>query len=207
MISRGIFPKKRITAKSPIYKQPRSSQSMTISKIKKLTLTVSTVLALTACATLHSNKAKAPSNYLIPITGGFGIQLGEPYDKKFVAGEMHHFLEQDMYRTVPPEHNDKFSDYYVGVTPIEKRVHTIVGREEVPSNVDCISDLSFYKEQMSAKYGDPIEVVTKEHQIGWISQQGARSVYAVCDLKHQNMFIVYRDEKIHKSGEYEKAPI
>jgi hypothetical protein len=148
----------------------------------------------------------APVLAVEPITGAFGLKLGDVWD-----GETTRIDEKDgffQHYFIPDLPHDLFDEYSVNVTPVKKLIFGIEG----------------YKKGECEQYQDLKKALIKKYGAGeWFDEskyvwgQGkrklekpglpyARSIVLQCDLEKHSLYIYYIDWDIHDSRADELLP-
>ena len=127
-----------------------------------------------------------------PITGAFGVKLGEVWD-----GEATKTREKDgffRYYFVPESPLDAFDTYYVEVTPVKG----LIFRIEAYKRGSCDSQYLAFKQALTKKYGSG-EKRTHSH----IWTQGNRTIELYCS---NQFYLTYTDKFIEASRIDELEP-
>ena len=152
----------------------------------------------------------APVMAVEPITGAFGLKLGDVWDGEAITTSEED--DQFVHLFIPDLPHDLFDFYAIQVTPVKKLIFTIIGRKKGECEQQQYQDL---KKALIKKYGAGME----GDEAGHLWRQGKRkrehpdeypnytyAKHVLIQCEENGLFIYYVDLDIYDSRADELLP-
>lgn len=145
-----------------------------------------------------------PFLYAIPITGAFGLKLGQVFNVKKAKGVVEEHNEPPFYLFAPTSPVHELDTYYVRLTPADNRVYEIWGIKYFEKHRECKAVEKKIVEILTKKYGDPVkrEKLAKFFNPYTKFQTDDNTIVVDCNgfTKHK-LSVVYTNAKVEKKVE------
>lgn len=140
----------------------------------------------------------------VPITGAFGVTLGQVFDVKTAQGVIKEHKEPPFYLFMPVSPVKELDTYYIRITPKDDRVYEIWGIQYFETRRECRNVKKRVIEILTKKYGEPL---TREKLANFLNpytkfQSGDNTIVVDCSgFARYKLSVVYTNVTVEKKVE------
>ncbi|WP_201353432.1 hypothetical protein [Hydrogenimonas urashimensis] len=142
------------------------------------------------------------------ISGGFGLKLGDTFDKNKAETSQETGTGDMLYEVVPPKKVKYFQKYYVMITPLSQKIREIWGIGYFTTMEECQNNMDVLVLIMEKKYGkfEKPEYATEQIRL---KRMGDRDIIIKCTKSFAggDLYLKYRDNTLNKTSKVERAEI
>ena len=141
-----------------------------------------------------------------PISGGFGIKLGDTFDPKQAVKVTKTTSGEPLYGVRPPKKVKYFDQYYVMITPKSHKIREIWGIGRYAKREECMKDFETLSILLSKKYGELKKpaIISMDEILS--TSDGDRSVSIRCSgMMSYHLYLKYISEKLNDLAAQERA--
>ena len=145
-----------------------------------------------------------------PITGGFGLKLGDVFDIKSAKGSSKTTSGEILYSVRPTKTIKYFKEYYVLVTPTTHKIREIWGIGQYSSKASCEKDLEILEVMLEKKYGKSSEPTIAMEKIKFFTDNNNsdRGIVIKCSgFMNPSFYIMYKDRSLNELSKKEEAEV